>query len=138
MGQLWSRLRVSEKQLARAMGAQVLLVRGIGGWAPLVWVNGSSRLSATWFLLHNPQAAGTDCSGPLGGHREAWPDTIGSLWPAPPAATVISEEDIVIEHYLLLLSLPWEHTHPAAATAKCSGHPENMPKANHHFPGTCN
>ena len=27
------------------------------------------------------------------------------------------------KHHMLLLSLPWEHTHPAAATAKCSGWP---------------
>ena len=25
------------------------------------------------------------------------------------------------KHHTLLLSLPWERTHPAAATAKCSG-----------------
>lgn len=31
----------------------------------------------------------------------------------------ITEEDTATEHHLLLL--PWEHTHPAAATAKYSG-----------------
>ena len=40
------------------------------------------------------------------------------------AATTTSEgtteKDIVTEHHLLLLLLPWEHTCPAAATAKCS------------------
>ena len=41
-----------------------------------------------------------------------------------------TEENVVIEHYLLLLSLSWELTHPAAATAKCSGHLLNLPKAH--------
>ena len=43
---------------------------------------------------------------------------------APFAAPITSEdtteEGIVTEHYLLLLSLPWENTCPAAATAKYS------------------
>ena len=43
----------------------------------------------------------------------------------PPAVLIASEESIAIEHKLLLLSLPWELTHPAAAaTVKCSGHLE--------------
>ena len=57
---------------------------------------------------------------------------------APLVAPITSEEGIAIEHYLLLLSLPWELTHPAAATAKCSGHLVNLPKAHYHFPGPCN
>ena len=40
---------------------------------------------------------------------------------APLAAPITSEKGTAIEHYLLLLLLPWELTHPAAATAKCSG-----------------
>ena len=58
----------------------------------------------------------------------------------PLAAPVTSEEGIAIEHYLLLLSLPWELTHPttATATAKCSGHIINLPKAHYHFPEPCN
>ena len=40
---------------------------------------------------------------------------------APLVAPVTSKEGTAIEHNLLLLSLPWELTHPAAATAKCSG-----------------
>ena len=31
------------------------------------------------------------------------------------------KEGTATKHHMLLLSLPWEHTHPAAATAKCSG-----------------
>ena len=44
---------------------------------------------------------------------------------APPVVPVTSEdrkeEDTAIEHHPLLLSLPWEHTHLAAATATCPG-----------------
>lgn len=42
----------------------------------------------------------------------------------PLSAPTTSEgtiEDIVMEHHLLLLLLLWEHTCPAAATAKHSG-----------------
>ena len=49
---------------------------------------------------------------------------------APLASSITSEEGIAIEHYLLLLSLPWELTHPAAAIPKCSGHLINLPKAH--------
>ena len=41
---------------------------------------------------------------------------------APTTSEDTSEEDIVMECHLFLLSLPWEHTGPTAATAKCSGH----------------
>ena len=54
---------------------------------------------------------------------------------APLAAPITSEEGIAIKHYLLLLSLPWEFTHSAAATAKCPGHLINLPKAHYPFPG---
>ena len=47
---------------------------------------------------------------------------------APLEALVTSEEGIAIEHYLLLLLLPWELTHSAAATARCSGHLVNLPR----------
>ena len=57
---------------------------------------------------------------------------------APPAVPITSEEGIAIKHKLLLLSLPWELTHPAVATAKCSGHLEDLPRAYYHFPGPCN
>ena len=61
---------------------------------------------------------------------------------APLVASVSSEgtteEDIVTEYHLLMHSLPWELTHPAAATATCPGHFINLPKADYHFPGPCN
>ena len=40
---------------------------------------------------------------------------------APTTSEGTTEKDIVMEHHLLLLLHPWELTHPAAATAKCSG-----------------
>ena len=49
-----------------------------------------------------------------------------------------TEEDIVTEHHLLLLSLPWELTYPATATAKCSRHCLNLPEAHFDFPGPWN
>ena len=42
-----------------------------------------------------------------------------------------TEEGIATEHHLLLLSLPWELTHPA--TAKCSEHFLGLPEAHYHF-----
>ena len=54
---------------------------------------------------------------------------------APPVVPITSEEGIAIEHYLLLLSFPWELTHPAAAIAKYSGHLVGLPGAHYHFPG---
>ena len=57
---------------------------------------------------------------------------------APPAVPITSEELIAIKDKLLLLLLPWELTHPALVTAKCSGHLEDLPRAYYHFPGPCN
>ena len=68
-----------EKPLARAMGDWALLVWAAGDQAPLVWAGGSGGLSATWCLLRDLQAAGTDCSSLLGGQREACLATPGSL-----------------------------------------------------------
>ena len=63
---------------------------------------------------------------------------IGVLEQAPFEALITSEEGFAIEHYLLLLSVPWELTHPAVAIVKCSGHLEDLPRAYYHFPGPCN
>ena len=41
------------------------------------------------------------------------------------------------EQNLLLLSLPWELTHPATSTAKLPGHFAILPKAHQHFAGLC-
>ena len=49
---------------------------------------------------------------------------IGVPEQAPPAVPIISEEDTAIKHKLLMFSHPWKLTHPAAATAKFSGHLE--------------
>ena len=62
---------------------------------------------------------------------------IGVHEQAPPVVPITSEEGIAIKHKLLLLSLPWELTHPAAATAKCAGLAD-LPRAYDHFPGPCN
>ena len=58
-----------------------------------------------------------------GGHG---PLPLGVPEQAPLVVPVTSEEGIAIKHYLLLLSLPWELTHPAAATVKCCGHLVNL------------
>ena len=67
------------------------------------------------------------------------PPPLGVYEQASLAATVTLEgtieEGIVSKHKLLLLSLPWEHIHPAPATAKYSRHCLNIPEANYHFPG---
>ena len=63
------------------------------------------------------------------------PLPLGVLEQAQFGAAIISEEGIAIKYYLLLLLLPWEVTHTAAATAKCSGHLVNLHKAHYHFPG---
>ena len=44
-----------------------------------MWAKGIRGLSAMWRLLHDLQVAGTDCSGPLGGQREALLATNGGL-----------------------------------------------------------
>ena len=50
---------------------------------------------------------------------------LGACEWAPPAAPVTSgvgkkKEGTATKHHTLLLSPPWEHTRPAADTAKCS------------------
>ena len=57
---------------------------------------------------------------------------------ALPVVLITSEEGTAIKHELLLLSLPWELTHPAAAAAKCSGHLVDLPRVHYYFPGPCN
>ena len=59
------------------------------------------------------------------------------LRPQPPQEGT-TEEGIVTKHHLMLLSLPWELTCPAAATTKCSGDLLNLPKSHNHFPGLYN
>ena len=63
------------------------------------------------------------------------PLSLGVPEQAPPVVPITSEEGIAIGYKLLLLSLPLELMHPAAAIAKCSGHLEDLPRAYYHFPG---
>ena len=57
---------------------------------------------------------------------------------ALPAVPITSDEGIAIKHKMLLISLPWALTHPAAATTKCSGQLVDLPGAHYHFSGPCN
>ena len=57
---------------------------------------------------------------------------------APINSEGITEEGTAIKQELLLLSLPWELTHPAAVTAKYAGHLVNLPTAPYHFSGPFN
>ena len=54
---------------------------------------------------------------------------------APALLPITSDESLRIE---LLLSRPWDLTHPYAITAKCPGHLVDLPGAHYHFPGTLN
>ena len=56
----------------------------------------------------------------------------------PVTSEVSKKEGTPAKHHPLLLSLPWEHIQPTAATAKCSGHCLNLFEAHYHFPETCN
>ena len=93
-----------------------------------MWAKVIRGLSAMWCLLHNPQMAGTDCNGHLRGQREAWLSTTGGLQVGATSdpsnlrgCQKRKKEVTATKHYVLLLSLLWEHTHPVASTAKCSG-----------------
>ena len=50
-----------------------------------------------------------------------WGSTEHEPLEAAITAEVATEENIATELLLLLLLLPWENIHPAAATSKCSG-----------------
>ena len=70
--------------------------------------------------------------------QTAWPTTARVCEEVPPAAPVTTEiskkEGTATEHPLLLLSLPWEHTCLAAASAKCSWQCPCM-LDHYHYPG---
>ena len=89
-------------------------------------------------FFHDLQAVGANHDS-RGGHGLP---LLGVHEQAPPVAPVTSEvsteERIATEHNLSLLSLPWECTHPIAATAKCSGCCLNLAEAHCHFSGPCN
>ena len=85
-------------------------------------------LSGMGCFLHGIQVAGqtTTVITDSRGRQGLLP--LGAPEQAPLAAPIPSEEGTAIKHYLLGLSLPWELTHPAAATATCSGHLVNLPR----------
>ena len=90
-----------------------------------MWAKGSGGLSTMWHLLHDLQAVGTNHRSHLRHQRGPWPTASRACEQAPPVAPVTAEvgkeEGSAAEHHPLLLSLPWKHTIPAAASAKCSG-----------------
>ena len=57
---------------------------------------------------------------------------------APVTSRVVTGESTATKHHVLLPSLCWEHTHPAFATEKGSGHQIQLPQGHCHFPGPCN
>ena len=60
-----------------------------------LWLQRWERLATTWVHEQTPLAA-------------------------PFISRATTEEGIATEHHLLVLLYPWEHTHPAATTAKHS------------------
>ena len=81
-------------------------------------------LSGTGCFLHGLQGQGqtttviSDSRGECGTPPLEIPEQKSLV--APNTSEGTTEKDIVVEYHLLLLSLPWEDTHPAAATAKCT------------------
>ena len=67
----------------------------------------------------------------LGVHEQGPPE-------APVTSGVTTEKGTATEHNLLLFLLPWEHTCPAVATAKDSGHHLHHLEGLCHFPAPCN
>ena len=119
-----------EKPLAWSTGDLKLLVWAAGGWAPLVWAKGSGRLRVMWCLLPYLQVAGMDLGGsleargrrgllPLGAFEQLhlWPQSLQGS--SNQKQKKKKKEGTATKHHMLL-SLPWEHTYPAAATAKHS------------------
>ena len=93
-----------------------LLEQAISGQAPLVWAKGTRQLSETCGLLHNLQAAGTDCGSRLRGQMEAWLATTGGLWAGSTCNPSHlrgwkkrKKEGTATKHHTLLISLG---THP--------------------------
>ena len=112
----------------------MLLVQATGGQGPLVWAKGIRWLSVTWCLFHDLQGGGTDHGSCLRGQREAWLATTGGLCVGSTCNPnhlsgwqKRNKEGNATKHHTLLLSLLWEHTCPAAATAKhARWHPDTQ------------
>ena len=82
-------------------------------------------LSGTGCCLHGLQVVGETTRVIPDSRGGRGPPPLGILeqnsLAAPTASEGTKEKDIMTEHHLLLLSLPWEHICPGAAAAKCSG-----------------
>ena len=118
-----------------------LLVWALSGQAPLLWLRAEGVLSTMRCLLHDLQVAGRNHSSYLRNQRGCGLPPLGMCEQASPGAPVTSEvvkkKGTATKHHPCLVSHPWEHTHPAAATAKVSGQRPHMPD-HCHFPGPCN
>lgn len=86
------------------------LLRGLSG-------QGASCLVCRW--QGQTTAVSPDSRGRHGPPSLGIPEQ--KSFAAPTTSEGTTEKDIVMEHHLLLPLLPWEHTGPAAATAKLSG-----------------
>ena len=128
-----------ERPLTWATGDWVPLVWATS-WGPLVWAKGSrgwATVPLAWFTGGRGQAT-AGISDTRGGHGQP---PLGVYEQAPPLTPVTSEsskeEGTATKHHPLWLSVAWECTHPAAATAKDSWHHLHLPD-HCHFPGPCN
>ena len=104
------------------------------------WRRLPCRLSGTGCLLHGLQVAGAN-SVISNFKGRCGPPPLGVLEQAPPTASVTSEvgpeEGTATEYQPLLPSLPWEHTWPAAASAKHSRRCLYLSEGHCHFLGPC-
>jgi len=119
----------------------------LGGWGngpllywlqvavPPVWAKFNGE-PLSWSQVAGANSIISDSRSGLG------PPLPGVHEQAPPTAPVIlevsREEGTATKYHLLLLSLPWEHTHPAAAIVKCSGCCLHLPEGHCYFPGLYN
>ena len=128
-GHLWCRLWVTRRHLLRVQETGHFLCSLRVARHLLCGLRAAGGLSVTWSLLHDIEAAEMDHGSCLGGQREAWAAITGGLCvgsicsPSHLKGWVGGKEGIAIKHHPLLLSPPWENTHPATASAKHSRGP---------------
>ena len=98
------------------------LLRGLQVAVPPTWAKCDGSASCMVYRWWGKTQVISDSIGghgppPLAVHVQVPPTTPGT-------SEAGTEEGKATKHHLLLLSLPWEHTCPAnaTATAKCSGH----------------
>ena len=133
-----------KEPLAWAVGDGALLLWAAVGWTPLVGltaVQGAGRCQVQCVgscVVYRQQGQTTAVISGTRGGRGLLP--LGVCEQAPLAASVTSEvskeEGTATNHQWLLLSLPWELTCPASATAKHSGRHLHLSDPCH-FPGPC-